>query len=114
VVSDVKNSGTVAVLLRELGQQRAGLRQSPGSGGALGVRFDQVEAVREVEERASGLRGARGPRAGHAHRNPAPRRHRRRVTAAQPCPHCATRVAVLTTLIEQPPVPQTVLGGEHR
>jgi DNA-binding XRE family transcriptional regulator len=140
----VRHSDTVAVLLRELGQQLAALRREAwltqdnlgglagfsrstvslaeigrqpharefwaacdkalDSGGVLAAGLDQIEAVREAEERAAACAAqeARETRALTAARHRADATAAG-VTAVQPCPHCGCRVAVLTTLIQQPP-----------
>ena len=144
----MSHSETVAVLLRELGQQLAALRREAwltqeslgglagfsrstvsvaeigrqpharefwaacdkalDSGGVLAAGCDQIGAVREAEERAAACAAqeARETRALAA--LTAAQHHdgvAAGVTAVQPCPHCGSRVAVLTTLIQQPPVP---------
>jgi hypothetical protein len=92
------------------------LRADPG--GVLAAGLNQIEAVRAAEERAAAC-AAQDGRQTRALAALTTARHRADatsagVTAAQPCPHCGCRVAVLITLIQQPLVPQTVLGGEHR
>ncbi len=143
-------SDTVAVLLRELGQQLAALRREAGltrenlgaltrfsrstvsvaeigrqpharefwaacdkaldSGGVLAAGFDQIEAVREAEERAAAC-AAQEKREARALAALTAAQHRdglaSGVSAVQPCPHCGCRVAVLTTLISQPSGPAT-------
>ncbi len=144
-----EHSDTVAVLLRELGQQLPALRREAGltqenlgalagfsrstvvaeigrqpharefwaacdkaldSGGVLAAGFNQIGAVREAEERAAAC-AAQEAREARALAALTAAQLRggvaAGVTAVQPCPHCGCRVAILTTLIEQPPVPAT-------
>jgi DNA-binding XRE family transcriptional regulator len=104
------------VSLAEIGRQPhagefwAACDRALDSGGVLAAGLDQIEAVREAEERARACAAqeARETRALAAltaaqHRADATTAG---VTAVQPCPHCGCRVAVLTTLIQQPPGPQ--------
>jgi len=143
----VRHSDTVAVLLRELGQQLAALRREAGltqenlaaltafsrstvsvaeighqpqsrqfwaacdnaldSGGALAAGFDQINAVREAEERAAACAAQEKREARALAALTAAQHHdgvAAGVTAIQPCPHCGSQVAVLTTLIQQPSV----------
>jgi hypothetical protein len=113
-----------AVSLADIGRQpharqfRAARDKALGSGGALAAGSGQIEAVREAEERAAACAAHDAPET-RALAALTAARHRADatsagVTAAQPCPHCGSQVTVLTTLIQQPPVPQTVLGGKHR
>src|ERR1035441_5617168 len=78
------------------------------SGGVLAAGFDQIGAVREAEERAAAC-AAQEARETRALAALTAAQHRADVaagvTAIQPCPHCGCRVAVLTALIQQPPVP---------
>ena len=80
------------------------------SGGVLAAGFDQIDAVREAEEHAAAC-AAQEARETRALAALTAAQHRADVaagvTAVQPCPHCGSRVAVLTTLIQQPPVPAT-------
>jgi hypothetical protein len=81
----------------------------PYSGGVLAAGFDQIEAVPEAEERAAAC-AAQEARETRALAALTAAQHRADatagVTAVQPCPHCGCGVAVLTTLIQQPPGPQ--------
>jgi len=80
------------------------------SGGVLAADFDQIDAVREAEERSAAC-AAQEAREARALAALTAAQHRggvaAGVTAVQPCPHCGCRVAVLITLIQQPPVPAT-------
>jgi hypothetical protein len=87
----VRHSDTVAVLLRELGQQLAALRRESwltqdNLGGLAGFSRSTV-SLAEIgrQPHAREFWAADATAAG--------------VTAVQPCPHCGCRVAVLTTLI---------------
>ena len=76
------------------------------SGSVLAAGSDQIHAVRQAEERAAACAAqeARETRALAAFT--AAQHHdgiAAGVTAVQPCPHCGSPVAVLTTLIQQPP-----------
>lgn len=145
----MRRSDTVAVLLRELGQQLAALRREAGltqedlaalmafsrstvsvaeigqpqsrqfwaacdkaldSGGVLAAGCDQIHAVRQAEERAA-ARAAQQAREARALAAFTAAQHHdgvaAGVTAVQLCPQCGCQVAVLTTLIQQPPVPAT-------
>jgi len=140
----VSHSETVAVLLRELGQQLAALRREAwltqeslgglagfsrstvsvaeigrqpharefwaacdralDSGGVLAAGCDQIEAVREAEERAA-AGAAQEARETRALAALTAAQHRADisagVTAVQASPHCGSRVAVLTTLMQE-------------
>ena len=104
------------VSLAEIGRQPharefwAACDKALGSSGVLTAGFDQIDAVREAEERAAAC-AAQEARETRALAALTAARHRADATAAgvtavQPCPHCGCRVAVLTTLIQQPPGPQ--------
>jgi hypothetical protein len=108
----VRHSGTVAVLLRELGQQLAALRRETwltqeNLGGLAGFSRSTVSLAEIGRQRAAAC-AAQEARETRALAALTAARHRADataagVTAAQPCPHCGCRVAVLTTLIQQPP-----------
>lgn len=146
----MRQSDTVLVLLRELGQQLAALRREAGltqedlgalttfsrstvsvaeighqpqsrpfwaacdkaldTGGVLAAGCDQIHAVCQAEERAT-ARAAQQAREARALAAFTAAQHHdgvaAGVTAVQPCPQCGCQVAVLTTLIQQPPVPAT-------
>jgi len=108
------------VSVAEIGRQSharefwAACDKALNSGGVLTVGLDQIEAVREAEERAA-ARAAQEAREARALAAFTAAQHRggvaAGVTAVQPCPHCGCRVAVLTTLIEQPSVPAAAGTG---
>jgi transcriptional regulator with XRE-family HTH domain len=81
--------------------------------GVLTAGFDQIKSVREARERAAAC-AAQEAREARALATLTSAQHRdglaSGVTAVQPCPHCGCRVAVLTTLVSQPPGPATVLA----
>lgn len=81
------------------------------SGGVLAAGFDQIDAVREAEERAAAC-AAQEAREARALAALTAAQHHGGVTAVQPCPQCGSRVAVLTTLIQQPPVPEAAGNTE--
>jgi len=80
------------------------------SGGVLAAGFDQINAVREAEERAA-ARAAQQAREARALAAFTAAQHRdgvaAGVTAVQSSPQCGCQVAVLTTLISQPSGPAT-------
>jgi DNA-binding XRE family transcriptional regulator len=80
------------------------------TGGVLAAGCDQIHAVRQAEERAAARAAQQTREARALAAFTAAQQHdgvAAGVTAVQPCPQCGCQVAVLTTLIQQPPVPAT-------
>jgi transcriptional regulator with XRE-family HTH domain len=74
------------------------------TGGALTGGADQIDTVREAEQRAAALAAQEAREARALAALAEAERHsgvRAGVTAVQECPHCGGEVAVLTTLIPQ-------------
>lgn len=144
----MSDSGNIAAMTRELGQQLAALRREAGltqhdlaalagfsrttvslaeigrpyqarefwlacdkalrSGGVLVAGVDQIDAVRDAEQRAAALAAQEARQARALAALAAARQHHgvmAGVTAIQACPHCGEQITVLTTLI-----PETALA----
>lgn len=74
------------------------------TGGALTVGADQIDTVRDAEQRAAACAAQEAREARALAALAAARRHSgvtAGVTAVQPCPHCGGEVTVLTTLIPE-------------
>jgi transcriptional regulator with XRE-family HTH domain len=72
------------------------------SGGVLAAGADQIDAVREAEQRAAALAAQEARQARALAALATARRHggvTAGITAVQACPHCGGQVTVLTTLI---------------
>jgi transcriptional regulator with XRE-family HTH domain len=79
------------------------------AGGVLAAGVDQVDAVRDAEQRAAARAAQEAREALALTALSAARRHggvTAGVTAVQPCPHCGGEVTVLTTLIAETAAPR--------
>jgi transcriptional regulator with XRE-family HTH domain len=103
-----------AVSLAEIGRQSQAREfwqacdKALDSGGVLAAGADQVNAVREAEQRAAALAAQEARQARALAALDAARQRSgvtARITAVQPCPHCGAQVAVLTTFIAQTATP---------
>ncbi|HUZ26780.1 MAG TPA: helix-turn-helix transcriptional regulator [Streptosporangiaceae bacterium] len=75
------------------------------AGGVLAAGVDQVDAVRDAEQRAAARAAQEAREARALAALGAARQHggvTAGVTAVQPCPHCGQEVTVLTTLLAEP------------
>ena len=82
------------------------------TGGALTAGADQIDAVRDAEQRAAACAAQEAREARALAALAAARDHsgvRAGVTAVQACPHCGGEVTVLTTLIPGTTPPQEAL-----
>jgi transcriptional regulator with XRE-family HTH domain len=79
------------------------------AGGVLATGVDQVDAVRDAEQRAAARAAQEAREARALAALSAARQHggvTAGVTAVQPCPHCGGEVTVLTTLIAETAAPR--------